>query len=453
VNVCRRATAVVVALAAVLAPHGSSQAAVDGSGIIGLGAAADHGSLQSLGIRPASAVLGVASDATGNGYWMVAGDGGIFAFGDAPFFGSTGNLVLNRPVVGMAPTHDGGGYWLVASDGGVFAFGNAGFFGSLGAQRLNAPIVAMTPTSTGKGYWLIGGDGGVFAYGDAPFLGSTGGLVPSPSIVSMAPTRTGTGYWLVTASGQVFGFGSAQLFGDLRAATLSNPVIGIAPTPSGKGYWIAQQDGQVWPFGDASTALAEPPRCLTQPIVSLTSRPQGDGLWLATAPLPAVVTAGLAPLDALDAENANIVQRLRLLQGCEPPGNVSSLGLVNPLPGDHLTDGYGPRIHPVFHIPQFHRGIDLAGTNRNIQAAAAGTVVEVGTRVGYGTVTIIDHGGKIATVYAHQSVTKVQVGDKVAAGQVIGTVGSTGYSTGPHLYYELRVNGDTIDPTPLLPGL
>ena len=74
----------------------------------------------------------------------MASDGGIFAFGDAPYLGSTGDIHLNKPVVGMAATPDGKGYWLVASDGGIFAFGDAPFEGSTGAMRLNQPIVAMT---------------------------------------------------------------------------------------------------------------------------------------------------------------------------------------------------------------------------------------------------------------------------------------------------------------------
>ncbi len=77
------------------------------------------------------------------GYRLVAADGGIFAFGDATFAGSTGNLHLNKPIVGMAATPDGAGYWLVASDGGVFAFGDAAFHGSMGGKPLNAPIVGM----------------------------------------------------------------------------------------------------------------------------------------------------------------------------------------------------------------------------------------------------------------------------------------------------------------------
>ena len=78
---------------------------------------------------------------------MVASDGGIFSFptgaGGLPFYGSMGGKPLNSPIVGMAVTPDGGGYWMVAADGGIFAFGDAKFFGSMGGKPLNAPIVGM----------------------------------------------------------------------------------------------------------------------------------------------------------------------------------------------------------------------------------------------------------------------------------------------------------------------
>ncbi len=90
------------------------------------------------------------------------------------FYGSTGNVRLAKPVVGMAATPDGKGYWLVASDGGVFAFGDAGFFGSTGDVRLAKPVVGMAATPDGKGYWLVASDGGVFAFGDAGSMGRRG---------------------------------------------------------------------------------------------------------------------------------------------------------------------------------------------------------------------------------------------------------------------------------------
>ena len=75
----------------------------------------------------------MAATPDGGGYWLVASDGGIFAFGNAQFFGSTGNLNLVLPVVGMTTAPRGSGYWMVAADGGIFAFGSAGFFGSMPA--------------------------------------------------------------------------------------------------------------------------------------------------------------------------------------------------------------------------------------------------------------------------------------------------------------------------------
>ena len=96
---------------------------------------------------PAVAASSVTEPAARSGYWTVASDGGIFAFGDAEFFGSTGAVSLNKPIVGMAATPTGNGYWLTASDGGIFAFGDATFHGSTGDIPLNKPIVAVTSGS------------------------------------------------------------------------------------------------------------------------------------------------------------------------------------------------------------------------------------------------------------------------------------------------------------------
>jgi hypothetical protein len=125
------------------------------------------------------------------GYWLVASDGGIFAFGDATFKGSTGNTKLAKPIVGMASTPSGNGYWLVASDGGIFAFGDATFKGSTGNIKLAKPIVAMASTPSGNGYWLTASDGGIFAFGDATFRGSTGNIKLAQPIVGMTPTPEG----------------------------------------------------------------------------------------------------------------------------------------------------------------------------------------------------------------------------------------------------------------------
>jgi hypothetical protein len=114
-------------------------------------------------------VVGMSAGPNG-GYWLVATDGGIFSFGE-PFYGSTGNIVLNQPVNGMTVTASGHGYWFVASDGGIFSFGDAQFHGSMGGKTLNAPIVGMAASLPTGGYWLVASDGGIFAF-SAPFLGA-----------------------------------------------------------------------------------------------------------------------------------------------------------------------------------------------------------------------------------------------------------------------------------------
>ncbi|HWD08837.1 MAG TPA: VCBS repeat-containing protein, partial [Actinomycetota bacterium] len=107
------------------------------------------------------------------GYRLVASDGGIFSYGNAPFDGSAGGIHLNAPIVGIAAapsataTPGGNGYWMVATDGGIFNYGVAGFHGSAGGIQLNKPVVGMAPTASGGGYWLVGSDGGIFSYGDA----------------------------------------------------------------------------------------------------------------------------------------------------------------------------------------------------------------------------------------------------------------------------------------------
>ena len=145
------------------------------------------------------------------GYWLAGADGGIFAFGNAPFEGSMGGRSLNAPIVGIAADPVTGGYWEVASDGGIFAFGNAPFEGSMGGRSLNAPIVGMAADPVTGGYWEVASDGGIFAFGNAPFEGSMGGRSLNAPIVGMAADPDGGGYWLVAADGGVFAFGDAAI--------------------------------------------------------------------------------------------------------------------------------------------------------------------------------------------------------------------------------------------------
>jgi lysophospholipase L1-like esterase len=195
-----------------------------------------YGSLRS---PPRAAIVGMSATPSGLGYWLVASDGGVFAFGDAAFFGSTGGLQLNRPIVGMTATPSGRGYWLVASDGGVFAFGDAAFFGSTGGLQLNRPIVGMSATPSGRGYWLVASDGGIFSFGDAAFSGSTGGLQLNQPIVGMSAKPSGRGYWLVASDGGVFTFGDAHYFGSGVALHASSGAFFLGLSPDGRGYELA----------------------------------------------------------------------------------------------------------------------------------------------------------------------------------------------------------------------
>ena len=119
-------------------------------------------------------VVGLASTPDGRGYWVVACDGGVFAFGDARFDGSMGGATLDQPVVGIAADPVTGGYWEVAKDGGIFAFG-APFEGSPADLGLVAPVVGITAAPFGQGYWVVAADGGVFSFGSADFHGSPAG--------------------------------------------------------------------------------------------------------------------------------------------------------------------------------------------------------------------------------------------------------------------------------------
>jgi hypothetical protein len=238
-------------------------------GIFDYGSAGFYGSTGNLTLN--KPIVGMAATPDEQGYWLVASDGGIFAYGEASFFGSTGNLTLNKPIVGMAATPDGQGYWMVASDGGIFAFGDARFHGSTGNKRLNRPIVGMAATPDGKGYWLVASDGGIFAYGNAPFFGSTGNLTLNKPIVGMAATPDGQGYWLVASDGGIFAYGDAHFYGSTGNIRLNQPIVGMARTPDSGGYWLVASDGGIFAYGNAHFYGSTGNIRLNQPIVGMAA--------------------------------------------------------------------------------------------------------------------------------------------------------------------------------------
>ena len=200
---------------------------------------------------------------SGLGYYMVAADGGVFAFGDAQFYGSTGAMRLNEPVQSLVPDPDGAGYWLVAADGGVFAF-QAEFRGSMPAvlqpgQRLNRPVTGMV--SYGDGYLMVATDGAVFNFSNLPFDGSLGDVPPPWPVVSVTPVPSGILFdpgGLVQPTGFVLSVGP-------RLDVCVNPTGGTA-FPSGPCHiitmtWVGQDSDDVLhnitpaSIGDPDTTL------------------------------------------------------------------------------------------------------------------------------------------------------------------------------------------------------
>ena len=187
---------------------------------------------------------------------------GIFAFGDTQFYGSIPGLglhpagsglpnSLDAPIVGMVPSNDDGGYFMVASDGGVFAFGDAYFAGSCpGIGGCSGAAVAVMPDASGNGYWLVTKTGNIYTFGDAANYGAPGNT-GSP-VTSAVRTPDGGGYWILTADGTVYNYGDAKNYGDAAGAYGGfNPATAIFTTSDGGGYWIASASGAVDQFGDA----------------------------------------------------------------------------------------------------------------------------------------------------------------------------------------------------------
>jgi len=148
--------------------------------------------------------------------------------------------------------------------------------------------------------------------------------------------------------------------------------------------------------------------------------------------------------EQLKAEQIRLQQLARLRAGLG--GNMAG-ELYWPLPGARFSQGVGARRHPVYGYRSCHTGIDLAGiTGTPVAAAATGIVTAVTTLRAYGRVIVIAHNGGLSTMYAHLSRFNVTVGQGIAVGDTIGYVGSSGWSTGPHLHFEVHVNATPYNP-------
>jgi len=140
--------------------------------------------------------------------------------------------------------------------------------------------------------------------------------------------------------------------------------------------------------------------------------------------------------------------------GFEPgdPGSASVEGFIMPTQGS-VGSKFGLRVHPIFRTTRMHSGVDIgAPSGQAVWAAKEGRVIFAGVKGGYGNTVIVQHEGNVATLYAHLSVLRTSNGDWVDTGEIVGLIGSTGWSTGPHLHFETRVNGEPKDPELFLPA-
>lgn len=148
-------------------------------------------------------------------------------------------------------------------------------------------------------------------------------------------------------------------------------------------------------------------------------------------------------------------QRLAEEEAADDPAPSSPLGdfaITHRPTAGALTSSFGPRVHPIFGTTRTHNGIDLNGdTGDLILAANDGVVLSAGWRTGYGNAIVISHGGGYTTLYAHLYDIDVSTGQQVSGGDVIGLLGSTGWSTGPHLHFEVRLDGTALDPVGFYP--
>ncbi|HEV2439026.1 MAG TPA: peptidoglycan DD-metalloendopeptidase family protein [bacterium] len=243
--------------------------------------------------------------------------------------------------------------------------------------------------------------------------------------------------------------------------------------------WVVQpivRPGDAIRQGQSVAMLAVDARHRTDAAVAAAST-KAKAAFAAGSPAGGADPASLAQITANErqvlAELANEAQRISSISaagipemlppgtslpalpygGADPlnqaSGTVPTLlngGMPWPVVGA-ITSGYGWRIHPIFDTPEFHTGVDIAASmGTAIGAPEAGTVIFAGSLPANGTLVILDHGNGVTTTYSHLSSYRVYVGERVQRGQVIALVGSTGWSTGPHLFFEIRKNGRPINP-------
>lgn len=191
-------------------------------------------------------------------------------------------------------------------------------------------------------------------------------------------------------------------------------------------------------LGDTSSASSVSPSSYTAG--------QGSGKTLDKASTIVMLTEQNKNIKAqIETTKTSVAELLSMMEGRS--GALASFPDKWPVNGGVISSPYGGRTDPIASGYEYHRGIDIAlDYGEPIYAAGAGTVLQAGVNGGYGIFASIDHGNGYQTQYGHMSAVAVRAGQRVAKGEVIGFVGNTGYSTGPHLHFEVLADGQTIDP-------
>ena len=264
------------------------------------------------------------------------------------------------------------------------------------------------------------------------------------------------------------GFGGALLFAALvvapaatLAAELGQPAPGstikrLGPPKSGAIGGLEGFQGHSTAPGKAGAIPRQPARVRR----SVTQGPEGAELRVITLGTQASSLAGVPPLPRTRPVRAEDLETVAFASGSASPGPTrlrpGMRPLRWPLDGALVSSGYGPRRHPILGGTRRHGGVDLpAPSGTPVRAAADGSVGYFGRNGSYGRFIRLDHGFGLETAYGHLSryALDLRRDRRVRRGAVIGFVGSSGLSTGPHLHYEVRINGRAIDPLPVMPAV
>jgi hypothetical protein len=204
---------------------------------------------------PPSQTVQIAQAADGSGYYILAPDGDVYAYGGAPFYGSAQSSYFSgQTAVALIVDGNGLGYWIVSSSGNVYAFGGAPYEGSAGSYFNGQTAVAAIASHDGNGYAIVSAQGNVYAFGDMPYEGGASqSYFSGQTAVALLSSSDGNGYAIVSNQGNVYAYGDMPYEGGVSQSYFSGQTaVGASMSPDGLGYYILSSSGNVYAFGDAT---------------------------------------------------------------------------------------------------------------------------------------------------------------------------------------------------------